>query len=467
MSGPESPAQPTLRRGALTLPAVLMQGLSHIAPAAGIVLSIQFIAKEAGPQAPLCYGLAFLCVLLLGVSLTQLARHLPSAGGYFTYVSRAVHPRAGFLTAWLYFLYDPASTAINLAFLGALLQPALRKAGVPCPWWLIVIVGALAIAALAHRGVKASLWLLSLLALAEVLVLLALSGVGALHPGPLAATPPLVPAQGLFLGVVLALFSFTGFESVAPLAEETAAPRRTLPRAILWSIVLSGIFYCFCAWALLRAWGTSDLVTFQTSSEYPVFLLAQRHFGAAWLLVPLALINSVIAVSIACTNAATRVFYAMGRQGALPAWLARVHPQHRTPTAAIALQTAITLVVGVGLGACLGPEPLFFFLGLVMTLGMVLVYSAGNLGVFLLYRGELRARFNLLLHAVFPLLSTLALCFVAVQSVVPLPAAPLRYAPLVVLGWLLLGVAVLWRMRRRGQEDWLLRAGQAAHGGEG
>ena len=60
---------PALRRGALTLPAVLMQGLSHIAPAAGVVLSIQFIVEQAGALAPLCYGLAFLLSGRLSVAI--------------------------------------------------------------------------------------------------------------------------------------------------------------------------------------------------------------------------------------------------------------------------------------------------------------------------------------------------------------------------------------------------------------
>ena len=77
-----------LRANALGLPAIVMQGVTHIAPAVGMVLTIQFITSLAGVTSPLSYFFAFLIVLLLGASLTQLAKHLPSAGGYYTYVSR-------------------------------------------------------------------------------------------------------------------------------------------------------------------------------------------------------------------------------------------------------------------------------------------------------------------------------------------------------------------------------------------
>src|SRR5947209_2860100 len=110
--GSNHTAAPTeLRAGALKFPAVLMQVITHIAPAVGLALSIQFVASNAGVTAPLAYAIAVLIMLTLGVSLSQLARHIPSAGGYYTYIARTVHPRAGLLTAWLYLLYDPAAPA--------------------------------------------------------------------------------------------------------------------------------------------------------------------------------------------------------------------------------------------------------------------------------------------------------------------------------------------------------------------
>src|SRR5207253_2063637 len=88
---PDSPSQAKasslgkveLRLGVLRLPALLMQGLGHTAPATAILITLPFIASHAGIVAPLAYLLAFLLVLMLGLGLTQLAKHLPSAGGYY------------------------------------------------------------------------------------------------------------------------------------------------------------------------------------------------------------------------------------------------------------------------------------------------------------------------------------------------------------------------------------------------
>src|SRR6058998_1343032 len=143
--GPETGvmvAQTELKPGALGLGAVLAQAITHIAPAAGFLLGVTFIASKAGHAVSLAYGLAFLVCLSIGLSLIQLARHLPSAGGYFTYVSRALHPRLGFLTAWLYFLYDPTAVAINFTILGFIWQNQLsERLNINLPWPVMVAAG--------------------------------------------------------------------------------------------------------------------------------------------------------------------------------------------------------------------------------------------------------------------------------------------------------------------------------------
>ncbi len=465
-----SPSDVKLREGALKLPSVLMQGITHIAPAVGLILTIPFITGLAGVTAPLAYAVAFLIVLTLGLSLTQLARHLPSAGGYYTYVSRAVHPRAGFLTAWLYFLYDPMGTAINLALMGYFLEQTLKtEYAIPFPWWAFFLAATILVTLLTYRGIEISAGIMMLLGIAEVAIVVALAVSGLLEPGDgginvSSYVPGNAPSKGgLYLGVIFSIFCFTGFESVAPLAEESKNPRRNLPRAIIGSILLMGAFYLFCSWALLVGWGTNQLPSFIDCPENPAFRLGRKLWGPAWLLVFFAVFNSILAVSIACTNAATRVFYAMGRAEALPKCLARIHPKFQTPVNAIWLQTFLTLAVGLGLGFWIGPDQEFFFMGVVITLGLVLVYCAGNLGVFRFYRGERRSEFRPLLHAVFPLVSSIALIWVGYASVIPLPEAPICYAPFIVLGWLVLGILLLLVMKSTGRESWILKAGQIAY----
>ena len=468
-----TPASTGLRRGALRLPAVLMQGIGHTAPATAILLTLPVTVKYAGVSAPLAYLLAFLIVLMLGTGLTQLARHLPSAGGYYTYVSRTVHPRAGFMTAWLYFLYSPVSPAFSLAMMGFVLETSLgAEYGVVFPWWLFLLLSTAFTFWVIYRGIEISAAALMVLGVLEMGIVVFLAAWGLFRPGPggvhLAAFNP-AHAMGepsLFsLGVVFSIFALTGWEGVAPLAEESANPHRVVPQALLGTILIMGIFLVFTSWGILTGWGTQDLQSVTAASERPAFelpiVLAKRFWGPGWLVVLVALLNSMAAVAVATSLVSTRMWYAMARSGSLPAWLTVVHFRHQTPVNAVAFQTFLTLLVGLGLGFWIGPDQEFFLMGEVLTLALALIYTAGNLGVFLYYRRDRRGEFRPLWHAVFPLVSSAAVLGVAYLSVIASQPPPLRYAPLIVAGWLGLGVAVLFLMRAFGKEQWLLSAGAA------
>lgn len=466
---PMTQPQPQLRANALKLPSVLMQGITHMAPVCSVVLSMQLVAQHAQLTAPLAFAIAFGIVLTLGISLTQLAKHISSAGGYYAYVGRTIHPRAGFLTAWLYFLYDPVCAGINLAYLGDLIERTVwSKFGVYCPWWAVLTASTILITLLTYRGIRISTESLTVLGLLEIGILLALSFAGLWRPGAGGVNlQPYVPhhapsAGGLCLGVVFAITAFSGFESVAPLAEEAQHSRRNLPRAIIGSILLIGALYLFASWTIMIGWGTKDIASLVSSKQNPVLALADRLLPYGELLMALALLNSVLAVSIASTNAATRVFFAMGRSGALPRWLAAVHPRYQTPVNAVWLQTLITLGLGLGLGFWLGPFREFEFMSVVLTLAMLIVYGGGNVGVILYFLRERRAEFRPMLHAVCPIISSLAILAVACFSIFPYPDPPLLFEPLVVVVWLAMGIGLLAISRMFGREQVLLSAGSQA-----
>ena len=101
-------AKTDLQAGALRLPEVLMQSVTLVAPAIATLFSFGFIVGSfAGLMAPFAFAIVLLIALMLAINLSMLARLFPSAGGYFTYISRAIHPRVGMFAGWLYFLINP------------------------------------------------------------------------------------------------------------------------------------------------------------------------------------------------------------------------------------------------------------------------------------------------------------------------------------------------------------------------
>jgi amino acid transporter len=443
-------ARAGLRADALGLPETLMQGIAHTAPATAVLLTLPFITSHAGLAAPLAYLIAVLIVLMLGLGVTQLAKQMPSAGGYYTYVSRTVGPSAGFLTAWLFFLYTALTPAFSLAMMGWVIETALRaEYGIGFPWWLFLLLGAAFTSWATYRRIEVSAAALMVLGLLEMGIVLLLAVWGLCAPGPggvsIASFNPAHAASGngLYLGIMFSLFAMTGWEGVVPLAEESENPRRVVPRAIMGTILIMGAYLVFTSWGILIGWGTADLGALVASKEIPPFALARRFWGPGWIVILFALLNSMIAVAVACSLVSTRMWYAMARSGALPVSLAAVHTRHKTPVNAVACQSLVTLVGGLGLGALLGPDQFFYVMGTVLTLALALIYSAGNLGVFLLYRRR-GAEFRPFQHALSPLVSTVAVLWVAYKSIVPLPPPPLAYAPAIAGGWLLAGLTVLF-----------------------
>src|SRR5205823_10464617 len=171
-----APQQHSLRRNVVGLPASTFQGVSHMAPAAGVILGAGFIASSAGAAFPLAFGLAGLISLLISFSINQMAKHLPSAGGYYTYVSRGINPKVGFLAGWVYFLYDPLipnlCTLTVATYVAATIQQLF---GVPFPWWLYCIVVYVGLGAITFLGLRPSIRTAITSTLLEVAITLALS----------------------------------------------------------------------------------------------------------------------------------------------------------------------------------------------------------------------------------------------------------------------------------------------------
>ena len=119
-------AKTDLQAGALRLPEVLMQSVTLVAPAIATLFSFGFIVGSfAGLMAPFAFAIVLLIALMLAINLSMLARLFPSAGGYFTYISRAIHPRVGMFAGWLYFLINPLVPGVILVYMGTVLDNEL------------------------------------------------------------------------------------------------------------------------------------------------------------------------------------------------------------------------------------------------------------------------------------------------------------------------------------------------------
>jgi amino acid transporter len=466
-------AQTELTPGAVSLTGAIMQNVTHIAPAIAAFLFTTTIVGNAGGRAPLAYLIGFIIVLALGMCLVQLAKHFPSAGGYFTYVSRAIGPRSGWLTGWMFALYSPIVAGPILAFLGLIFEGEFQSnwQWTWFHWWMMVIIFLPIITWIGYAGISISVRTIVVVGALEFLIVLALGLWGLFDPGPGGFTfsvfdpsydpGNIVVGSGFSLAVVFTVQGLTGWEAAVPLAEETENPRRNVPIATMASIVIVGAMLVLVFWGQVVGWGTADLTKLPGSAEIPALTIAHRVWGSFWVLALIAMFTSVIGASLACQNVATRMWFGMGRAGALPAAFAKVHPTRKTPTTAVTAQFIVSLALGLIVPQWIGPANAFILtVGYMLVIGVIFVYIMANVGVIIYFWTQRRAEFNWILHFIFPVATSAVLIYSLDKSFNPLPAYPGNWAPWLVLAWFALGVVILGVLKARGGEDWLEKAGQ-------
>jgi amino acid transporter len=456
-----------LRENAVGLPGMLMQGIATIAPSFAILATFVFIVGFAGVVTPWAYLFGGALLALQALNAAQLAKVFPSAGGWYTWIARALHPRAGFFAGVMFSIWLPPVGALTLSLLAkTVLEPSIQaKYGVTIYWWIWVLAGLALVIYFAYQGIVLSEKGLIITGTIEIVIMVALAFTGLASPGPGGfSLAPLNPgnfglATNLFLGVVFSIFAFSGWESTGPLAEESKNPKRNVPIGLVGSVIILMIYFVFVTWGYLVGIGVNKVGSIPTASAFPVATLAERVWGDAWVFLLFALLNSAIAVSIACFNGGTRTWYAMGRSGVLPTALGKVNPKRQTPINAIHLEVAVQVIAF----ACVliwGVTDVFFTWANAITLCLILMYILANIGVVKYYLTEGREQFNLLLHVIIPVVASAAGVVVVWKSYFsPFTSSGTVYWGLLVfIAVVVITIVALIYMRATHREEWMAKA---------
>jgi amino acid transporter len=448
-----------LREHSIGLPQVLFQSITHMAPAAAVAYSIYISVPDARQALPLSVGLALIACICAATAIGQLAKLFPSAGGMYTYAGKSLGGWAGFLVAWLFIGFQPLVAPFLYLEFGWAMTDVFRNSvgwNYTGQWWIWVVLMTVIVFLLTYRDVRLSTTAGVILGAFEIAIFAALalwmlfSNAGDLNLQPFHPHHAAGGWSGVFKGMVFAILAFIGFEASAPLGEEAKNPRRTIPLAIVGSCLAIGLFYVLLSYAWV--FGEGGVGTFAAkagASGDPWREMAKVFWAGGWVLVFAAIINSIIANSNAGFNAATRVYYAMARNGIAPRALGRTHPVFKTPHIAILMNMAIALSLSYIMGWKWGPLNGFFMIATAATVVVIVVYMLVMAGSIRYYLTVKRDQFNPLLHLVFPVAGIVLFAFPLYYQYFPLPPYPIRYAVWVALGWVLAGLllgAIAWKL---------------------
>ena len=441
-----------LRREVLSPMETLAQSVSTIAPTTTPAATIPLVCALAGNGTWLAYVMATIAILLVALCVGKFARYSASPGSLYTYASMILPPSLGATAAWSLLL---AYIATGASVIGGFYHYAnllLRDAtghGLSTAF-LAFLVTAISIW-IAWQDVKISARLMLWIEAISVSFILIVVVLVLFRNGWHMDWPQLqlrgMSGSGLRLGLVLALFSFVGFESATTLGSEARDPLKTIPRAVIQSALLAGVIFTACAYA--EVLGLRSVGQDLGASQAPLRVLAQvggvPFFG---LLIDIGVLVSMFAGTLACITAAARVLLLMSHNGLAHSSLRKTHARNETPGLAI-LVTGAAAVLPVAILAARGASGLdvYGWMGSLATYGFIVAYALVSVALPRYLREHNAYRPG---AQIIPWLACGAMLLALVGNLYPVPEGPYGKLPYIYLAYLSAGM--LWfffRVRTR------------------
>jgi amino acid transporter len=357
----------------------------------------QGLIDSVGKAVPLVFVLGCVGVGLVAYGFVRLTRYYNHSGNAYALVGATIGPRAGFFAGFAqlgtYLFFSICTLAALGAFTNALLAAAQPNSEHPfqLPWVVTALIGLALSALLNTRDTKTvARWLLAIegvgIVFMIVLTFVILGKGGANSTGLDFSTFSLsgVGFQSVMGAVVAAFLSWAGFEACASLGEETDNPRRNIPRALGGAVLLTSVLFVVVMFAETVGFGTdgTGLDAFKGSGN-TLGALGQAYVGRWFALVILfTAVMSAFASHLSSAATASRMVYALARDGFGPKSLAELDPKHGSPRNALWVVLVATAVVDV-ISWATGDAALdsYFYFAIVGTVCLMFTYLMVEVGV--------------------------------------------------------------------------------------
>ena len=304
-----------------------------------------------------------LLALAIAWPFARTAGHFGQSGGPIVYA--ATFGRVpSFLTGWVYYVARAAAFAANLTVLATYLATLSPAFATPAARAAIILATLTLIAVVNVAGVRRAIRLIDLLTVLKALPLIVFAIAGLVLFGLPSPIAPMPPEPELEAAALLILYAFVGFENSTVAAGETADARRTVPRAMVLTIIGTAVLYTLIQLAYVATMGD------RPGGEAPLVGFGQALFGPVGaLILTLGAVASLLGNVSGGITSTARATYAMAREDMLPAWFGRVDARHATPAPSILF---LSLLV-----AALALSGSFVWLAVVSTLARMFVYAIG------------------------------------------------------------------------------------------
>jgi amino acid transporter len=452
MTGSAVAGRHGLKATCLSFPEILSQSIANISPTLTPVVIVPLVFASAGQGTWLAYLFATVGLVLVGTNINQFTRRSTSPGALYAFVTRGLGVPLGFLCGWClilaYMLTGMAVMAGSVNYAGLLLD-ALHW---HLPPLLLFAVGSFGVWLIAFKDIQLSTRIMLVLEGLSMLLILLLGGIVLSRHGSWIDRAQFdigaMDLAGLKTGLILAIFSFVGYESASTLGEEARNPLVNIPRSVLLSALISGLFFMLTAY--VAVYGFKGLPISLASSTAPFNDLAHGagvpYFG---VLISICAVVSLFACTLASVNAGARVLFQMGRHGILHPMMGSAHRTNLTPHHAVTVSCLIVLLLpALLLFRGRGLLDILNDLSTISTFGFLLAYVLISIAapVYLHRIGQQSIR-----SVLFAVGSVLFMCPPIIATVYPAPAAPADKFPWYFLAYLAVGG--IWFLLLRGRDS--------------
>ncbi len=430
----------------------LAQSISAVAPTATPSLTIPIVFALAGNATWFVYLLATIAILLVGFCVSRFARISASPGSLYSYTSSTLPPIFGATAAWallISYIATGASVAAGALYYAVILAQQFLHWSAPA-WLILALVCAIS-AYIAWRDVKLSAEVMLWIEAISVSVILIVLAALVFHFG-LRLDWDQIRLKGMefhSLGpaLVLAIFSFVGFESATSLATEARDPLRTIPRAVLLCAVLIGAFFMLCSYS--QVLGFHAIGGKLSDSSSPLHQLAAiSGLSPLGVAIDIGAMVSMFACVLACITASSRLLIKMAHERLVPRALERANKRHGTPGAAITTAAVLIFVPAVVLTLRhVGPLDIYDLAGSLAVFGFLTVYAL--MAAALPFARRAAGQHSLGIAAVSSLTVVVMLLIAYFDLQSASDAVHSRTIPEIYLGYIVLGLLV-YSFRRKG-----------------
>ncbi len=440
-----------LRKDSIGMGMVVAQSLTTVAPLMDLIAFITTAALYAYGALPLAFLLAFVATFLSINTIFQFSKKIASSGGYYTFVGKGLGVRPGLFTGWIYLIYTWFIVPNEALFFGALFFPAAFQllTGITLPiiaWIPLTLVLIIFVFGMSYWGIRPSLKYSLITGIIEVLIILLFSFIVIGKAGSANTISLFSPKfsqngwSGVFLGMIFSVISFGGSGTPVTLGEEAKLPHKTIGKAVIISMLISGITITIAAYALTIGWGPSNMSTFG-QQLIPGIIEGNTYMGLAGAAILTILgVNSFFNSALSSFNAGVRTTFAIARDGILlPKGLAKIHKKFGSPYYVIILNIIISIILAIPMAYIIGTLNTF----LVEVTGVTIAYfiyhilTDVSLGVYFHRINEL----SILKHIIIPAAAILFFAIILYYSIIPI-TYPVSYGTFIILGWAIVGVII-------------------------